>query len=313
MRESLRTRRMNHKFHYDSPKQAVKWLRLHEAYSPARQDPSCLGAYESGFAAVASLVSPQDTIEIISLGCGGGQKDAQLIQAIKRLAPGAGIHVVSVDVSAALTLVARNAAIEAGALPADCTPIAIDLARAKDWADALSPALRKANRRVVTFFGMLPNFTPSSVLPQLAKLLCPDDLLLISANLAPGENYAAGVEQILPLYDNALTRDWLLTVLVDLGAREEDGQLDFRIVPCPEGSGLLRIQVDFVFKRKCEIVFAGESFGFNPGNRIQLFFSYRHTPLRVSELFREVGITLRSTWTNKSGDEGVFLGERPTT
>ena len=36
--ESLRTRRVNHKFHYDSIKQTQKWLALHEAYSPARTD-----------------------------------------------------------------------------------------------------------------------------------------------------------------------------------------------------------------------------------------------------------------------------------
>ena len=29
--ESLRSRKINHKFHYDSYKQAQKWLALHEA------------------------------------------------------------------------------------------------------------------------------------------------------------------------------------------------------------------------------------------------------------------------------------------
>ncbi|MGA2030252.1 MAG: hypothetical protein ABSG87_09295, partial [Verrucomicrobiota bacterium] len=36
--ESLRTRRVNHKFHYDSIKQTQKWLALHQAYSPSRND-----------------------------------------------------------------------------------------------------------------------------------------------------------------------------------------------------------------------------------------------------------------------------------
>jgi hypothetical protein len=27
---------MSHKFHYDTPKQALCWLRVHEAFSPAR-------------------------------------------------------------------------------------------------------------------------------------------------------------------------------------------------------------------------------------------------------------------------------------
>ena len=36
--ESLRTRRVNHKFHYDSVKQTQQWLALHQAFSPSRTD-----------------------------------------------------------------------------------------------------------------------------------------------------------------------------------------------------------------------------------------------------------------------------------
>src|SRR5438270_11095385 len=39
--ESLRSRKINHKFHYDSVKQTQKWLALHEACSPARTEPDC--------------------------------------------------------------------------------------------------------------------------------------------------------------------------------------------------------------------------------------------------------------------------------
>ena len=45
---SLRTRRVNHKFHYDSVKQTQKWLALHQAYSPTRTDVDCLAVYERG-------------------------------------------------------------------------------------------------------------------------------------------------------------------------------------------------------------------------------------------------------------------------
>ena len=47
--ESLRSRRVNHKFHYDSVKQTQKWLALHQAYSPARNDADCRAIYEKGF------------------------------------------------------------------------------------------------------------------------------------------------------------------------------------------------------------------------------------------------------------------------
>ena len=44
--ESLRTRRVNHKFHYDSVKQTQQWLALHQAFSPSRTDADCAATYD---------------------------------------------------------------------------------------------------------------------------------------------------------------------------------------------------------------------------------------------------------------------------
>ena len=44
---SLRTRKINHKFHYDSVKQTQKWLALHQVYSPSRNDTDCVAAYDA--------------------------------------------------------------------------------------------------------------------------------------------------------------------------------------------------------------------------------------------------------------------------
>ena len=66
-------------------------------------------------------------------------------------------------------------------------------------------------------------------MPKLASLIRPKDFLLFSANLAPGKNYAAGMKKILPQYDNAQTRDWLMTFLLDLGIEKCDGELRFEI------------------------------------------------------------------------------------
>ena len=79
---------------------------------------------------------------------------------------------------------------------------------------------------------MIPNFEPQIILPKLASLVRPKDFLLFSANLAPGNNYAAGVKKILPQYDNPLTRDWLMTFLLDLGVERNDGKLRFKIETC---------------------------------------------------------------------------------
>src|SRR5215468_6520046 len=54
--ESLRTGKVNHKFHYDSVKQTQKWLALHQAYSPSRTDPDCAAIYDRSFEEVTARI-----------------------------------------------------------------------------------------------------------------------------------------------------------------------------------------------------------------------------------------------------------------
>jgi len=57
---SLRTRRVNHKFHYDSVKQTQKWLALHQALSPARTDAAVVALYDRAFTeTVPRITAPQ--------------------------------------------------------------------------------------------------------------------------------------------------------------------------------------------------------------------------------------------------------------
>ncbi|MBI3875108.1 MAG: L-histidine N(alpha)-methyltransferase [Verrucomicrobia bacterium] len=306
---SLQSRRMNHKFHYDTAKQALRWLRVHEAFSPARLDLSCQAAYDLASVAAVRLVGAGD-IDVVSLGCGSGQKESGLLRALRALHPARRVRHVPTDVSVSLTLIARGAALAAGVSPADCAPLVLDLAVAEDWNNALQSVLTPGVQRVVTFFGMLPNFSPTEVLPRLAGLLRPNDVLLVSANLAPGKDYTSGVRRILPSYDNALTGEWLFSVLGDLGVAHDDGRMEFQMVPCPEGSGLLRVEADFVFRRACSLHYCGREWRCKRGERFGLFFSYRHTPEQVRKLFLHHGLLVRSQWLNSAGDEGVFLVQR---
>src|SRR5260370_18818545 len=77
--ESLRSRQVNHKFHYDSLKQTQKWLALHEAYSPSRTDPDCAATYDRSCEAAVARIETQQ-VHLFGLGCGGGQKDTRLLQ-----------------------------------------------------------------------------------------------------------------------------------------------------------------------------------------------------------------------------------------
>jgi len=99
--ESLRTRRVNHKFHYDSVKQTQQWLALHQAYSPSRTDPDCAAAYDRSFTAVASKMGSR-RVHLIGLGCGGGQKDTRLLKLLRD--SGRTVFYTPSDVSTAMVL-----------------------------------------------------------------------------------------------------------------------------------------------------------------------------------------------------------------
>lgn len=100
-------------------------------------------------------------------------------------------------------------------------------------------------RRIITFFCMIPNFSPQQIFPILNNFLTDGDLLLLSANLAPGPDYVPGIEKILPQYDNELTKDWLITVLEDVGVNRENGKIKFGIKDDEENPNLKRVNACF--------------------------------------------------------------------
>ena len=296
--QSLRAGAINHKFHYESYKQAAKWLALHDAYSPARTDASCLRIYDDAFAATVreSNVAP---MHLVGLGVGGGQKEARLAELFR--VQSKQLVVTVSDVSLPLVLVAREKLL--GAVTS-CHAAVFDLATVQNVSAVVDPNAHDLPR-IVTLFGIMPNFEPAPLLARLGALLRPNDFLLLSANLAPGSDYAAGVESILPQYDNALTRDWLVTLLFDLGFSADDGDLRFSIEV--DGDQLRRITAHFELRRACDIHVLGEKLSFTVGQRLRVFFSYRHTVGSVTALMAKHGIEAVQRWLNDSGEEGVFL------
>ncbi|HEY1662657.1 MAG TPA: L-histidine N(alpha)-methyltransferase [Verrucomicrobiae bacterium] len=300
--ESLRSHAVNHKFHYDSIKQTQKWLALHQQFSPTRNEADCRIIYEQSFRVAAAKIKSK-RVNVIGLGCGGGQKDTRLLKLLK--ASGKQIFYTPSDVSAAMALTARQTAL--AVLPdTNCFPFVCDLATAGNLAKVIPTASRAS--RLMTFFGMIPNFEPADILPRLAALVRPADSLLFSANLAPGKDYAAGIKRILPQYDNELTRDWLMAFLFDLGVEKSDGELRFEIETTR--NGLKRIVANFHFHRSRRIKVESETFHFTKGAKIRLFFSYRYTPALLQKFLRRHKLDVRQYWIAKSEEEGVFFCKR---
>ncbi len=302
--DSLRNRRVNPKFHYDSVKQAQKWLRVHEAFSPARRDAAGPALYAKAAASLAPLCPP-GKVQVVGLGCGGGQKDLAMIEALTDC--GRAVSYVPLDASLPLTLVARQQTLRR--LPDHLIqPVVCDLAVCDDLNALLAPLRPTDAARCYTFFGMVPNFEPDPWLRLVAGLLAPGDWLAISANLAPGADYTAGVRRLRPQYDNPPTRDWLLTWLADVGVDTGgDGTMRFEIEADPSGSSLLRFAAYYDFRRSRTIRVADEEFSFQPGESFRLFFSYRHTPEGLRDQLQAAGLEVHASWLLPSGEEGVFL------
>jgi len=298
--KSLRTRKIAHKFHYDSVKQTQKWLALHRQYSPSRHDDNCRAIYDQSFKTAAAQIKSRQ-VHLIGLGCGGGQKDTRLLKLLK--ASSRQIFYTPSDVSAAMVLTARRAAL-AVCPEENCFPLVCDLETANDLPSIFTVSAARHAHRIITFFGMIPNFEPSLILPKLASLVRPSDILLFSANLAPGENYGAGTKKILPQYDNAATRDWLLTFLLDLGVEKREGELRFEI---ETKGGLKRIVANFHFKRSHRVEIEDDAFTFKRGEKVRLFFSCRYTSERVRKILEAHKLEVCDQWITPSGEEGVFL------
>lgn len=300
----LRDRKVAHKFHYDSEKQAARWLAMHESLSPFRTQSDVAALYEAAAKASAQRCAAGEVC-FISLGCGGGKKDRLILLALQNR--GQEATYVPSDVSTAMVLAASET-ISDIVPPAKCLPLVWDMAETADWKRPFAEMNIPGPQRIFSFFGMLPNFEPFMI-DRLAALMRPGDILLASANLAPGKDYPEGVRNVLPLYDNPQTRHWLMAVLSDLGMDERDGEMRFAIRE-DTASSLLRIESAFCIRTKTTLRVDGNAFTFLPGEELSLFFSYRHTPDRLVQLARNCGLEVEEQWIAKSGEEGVFLLSR---
>jgi uncharacterized SAM-dependent methyltransferase len=111
----------------------------------------------------------------------------------------------------------------------------------------------------------------------------------------------------MPLYDNVMTRDWLLTFLLDLGLEKGDGEVEFKIEQDSKNVELRRIAAYFRFARPRDLRIDAGVFRFRAGETIRLFFSYRYTPALLEPLLRREELHVRQQWMTNSAEEGVFL------
>ena len=300
--ESLQRGEIDHGFHYLGLKQSELWLTVHRRYAPLFADPSFVEIFRAISAQTAAGLAGR-AVHVIGLGPGGGGKEAGLLQALQ--SAGCKLRYTPVDASLELALLSAEAA--EPFVETEIQPLAGDLS----LLDELPQWLERypvEEIRVYTAFGLTPNFLPSQIFPWLSGLLREQDVLLLSANLAPGgdeseEAYHAACGKILPQYDNPETEAWLRQILVDWGISPLLGEPCFQIQAI---EGLLGFVAHCPWLADVSFPWEGQPFSARHGERLRLFFSLRYTPGRLVSALRAYGLGLGPGQVTACGQEGVW-------
>ena len=304
--DALRRRELDPSLLYSGLRQTLRWIDLHHAVSPAQRDAATAALYDAALRRAAELCRG-NVIHVVSLACGDGTKDTRCLQLARE--SNRTVIYTPADVSLEMVLTAERAATTA-LRGLQTTPLLCELGFC-----SVLPALLKnfdpsGAERIVLFLGTIHNFWPPEILRSIIYPVRSQDQLLIGANLAPSENYDAALEKILSQYDNAPTRRWLNGALSELNLTDEDGALEFSLVPAELLPTLKRIQADFVFSRAKAINFFGEQISFSAGEKIRIFYSYRFTAEHLRKFLTESRLTISEQWLAPNNEEGIFLCRR---
>ncbi len=299
-RAALRRHEIPHALHYESDGQAALWQAVHRAHSPWIRDDRCRRFYRSTLEAVSGRI--KGGMGVLSLGCGTGEKDALLLEALSRNRTR--VRYRPHDVSRALVMEACTR----------CQPLVLEVLPPVVAALPLDSSLRQmllngfpAGTPVLTLmFGLSPNFEPADFFAEVVGM-AESGPVLLSANLAPGADYPAGVVAVLPQYDNPETRAWLMGTLTGLDFSADDGALIFQVSEPDTRWGIRGIDVRFVLSRARELTVLGERLQLAAGDTLRAFYSYRYTAALMASCLQRNGLVLEQEWISPMADEGLFL------
>ncbi|HTG44355.1 MAG TPA: L-histidine N(alpha)-methyltransferase [Verrucomicrobiae bacterium] len=312
LRQGLRHRLVDPKFHYATYAQARSWRRVHEQYAPSHQDAATKDFYEQAYRAVLPGLREHE-FQLLGLGCGLGQKEARFLEIVTPVAEA--VSYLPVDMSVPLVI---DAYLAGHPWSESSRPIVCDLSNTCDLPEVIATTSLHDCQRVATLFGVLPQLDPVAIFTSLQALLRPQDQVLCSVNLVPPGAPRQRLEAILAQYDNSLTNEWLLLFLRDLGIEAEAGHIEW-VIDEVAAQEAYRLVAWFHFDREVQLEAAGETFHFRFGEKLQLFFSHRYTPegltnilsqLRAGRTDRQNGfgapLLLENSWRTASGEEGLY-------
>ena len=259
---------------YSTPALGHLWHRVHLACSPYRHRPSIRNLYLRPAPTLRKFLN--SPYSLIALGCANGAKEALLLKRLPKPS-----YLLAADTNRSLACQAARR------LPSTKnTSLKIDLT--KPLPAFHFPAFTP---RLFTLFGVLPNLDPLPLLRRLARRMKRGDLLLFSANLAPGQNGQAGARRVLAQYDNPPTRRWLEAAVLQYRPRLPAGKLVFGIFRDPRQGSLARIEARWISGQKAWVILA----------------SRRPTKTQVETWISRVGLKRVARFLDPRGEEGVWL------
>ncbi len=285
---SLCNGELDNGFHYQGGKQAELWLEVHKRHAPLFADPEFAEIFHAVSVDAADSLAGQ-AVHVIGLGPGGGEKESWLLEALS----GRGCRLRYSPVDASLQLALLSAEVAKPYVGDEIFPVVGDLSLLAELPAWLERYPREESR-VFTAFGLAPNFFPSQLFPRLAAVLRPQDMLLLSANLASSEDvgedaYRDACEAVLLRYDNPEMRIWLRQTLVDWGIANYLSELVFEIRSIENILGLV---VSSAWQANVSFDWQGMVFEALKGQSLQLFFSLRYTPKLLREKLELYGLEL---------------------
>ena len=327
MIESLRQHLVPASFLYHSPAQAGRWLAYHQAYSPSRRDAALQGLYRDAFISALRQVAGDETREsglrLVSLGCGGGTKDAEFLACcVDFMQTGKGgrpalnsVHYLPLDASATLLVealhrVRRRLGGSAAGMP-KAAPLVADIAREPDLGAWIAGDAERTTAipTVFTCFGMLPHLAGAAFCKYLARLLDPPHLLVLSANLSPrGMN--ADRSWILPQYDNAQARRWYFGALRELGFPTEAVSLNATTRVLDDDEEAWRIVVEAELLSDLTVPIYDTEITYGTGQKLEAFSSSRYTVSAMEGVMNKAGLEVSGRWLMDSGEEGIWICRR---
>ncbi|MCE0496669.1 MAG: L-histidine N(alpha)-methyltransferase [Methylacidiphilales bacterium] len=300
--DALRENRIDSKFLYFTPRQTALWREVFLRHSPLHGNSEFTRIYREAFARVAERTGAKRRF-LVGLGCGTGLKELELHSTLA--ARGGEILFAAIDASRDLVRESAERLIAAGATHHGS--LVCDLAQAGDigrWLDDVGGDLP----RIITFFGLFPNFLPPVITRLFRAVLRPGDLLLASAHLAPvtdgiGHDIPAAMNAVLPQYDNPETLIWLSAALEEAG-------LENLVEPPEMKIGQIGKIPAFIasarWKSAAPFEQWGRRFTPRPDEPLRVFYSLRYTPALFENLLKREGFAVERLALTACRQEAIW-------